>query len=235
MGNTQSGTPGRRLLAVHPHVCGEHPHDPYPTLTKDGSSPRVWGTRCSWVSAPIPIRFIPTCVGNTTSGKSKSPRDPVHPQVCGEHNVVRILFNPAYGSSPRVWGTPRVGHVPPDRHRFIPTCVGNTRPPRCGVRHSPVHPHVCGEHSLALRKAACQFGSSPRVWGTLQQLDLHRVRDRFIPTCVGNTLQSADPVKRQSVHPHVCGEHTPRKRRSISSTGSSPRLWGTRPGSRGNG
>ena len=30
-----------------------------------------------------------------------------------------------------------------------------------------------------------------------------------------------------AVHPHVCGEHNPRKRKQPARSGSSPRVWGT--------
>src|SRR5690606_28511097 len=53
-----------------------------------------------------------------------------------------------------------------------------------------------------------RYGSSPRMWGTRCHL---RVR-KFART----------------VHPHACGEHSPRPTTSEPSRGSSPRMWGTR-------
>ena len=51
--------------AVHPHARGEHlsfSPEGYAIL---GSSPRSWGTRRTLTCLAVPIRFIPTLVGNT--------------------------------------------------------------------------------------------------------------------------------------------------------------------------
>ncbi len=75
------------------------------------------------------------------------------------------------GSSPRVWGTyPDPVDVFVNR-RFIPTCVGNIAGLEAGVRCSPVHPHVCGEHLVMTPRWVYLIGSSPRVWGTFVALE----------------------------------------------------------------
>ena len=80
---------------------------------------------------------------------------------------------------------------------------------------SPVHPHVRGEHGRHRVQISADSdpGSSPRAWGTLD--DLWRVPClagfRFIPTCVGNTIQR---TKGYNAAPRC---------------GSSPRAWGTGP------
>jgi len=51
-------------VSVHPHVCGEHVIAGATPSSALGSSPRVWGTCESKQYLPIPVRFIPTCVGN---------------------------------------------------------------------------------------------------------------------------------------------------------------------------
>ncbi len=50
--------------AVHPHGCGERLIFSVTTLTRNGSSPRVWGTRPALPLPVLPSRFIPTGVGN---------------------------------------------------------------------------------------------------------------------------------------------------------------------------
>ena len=50
---------------------------------------------------------------------------------------------------------------------------------------------------------------------------------RFIPTHVGNTSGLARRVLVGPVHPHACGEHTPVAMVEKSTSGSSPRMWGT--------
>ena len=91
----------------------------------------------------------------------------------------------------------------------------------------PVHPHVCGEHTLTELIPGGHIGSSPRVWGTLIESDDGDETARFIPTCVGNTMVSYVGREIRPVHPHVCGEHMMDPFVSMTVDGSSPRVWGT--------
>ena len=115
------------------------------------------------------------------------PGTPVHPHVCGEHDIAP-------------------GHSHPCL-RFIPTCVGNI-PQRLLVLADP-------------------GGSSPRVWGTSELRTGGKRYLRFIPTCVGNMALLSRSSAAVSVHPHVCGEHDDEGDHLISTSGSSPRVWGT--------
>jgi len=92
-------------LSVHPHVCGEHTRIPGMEGVYHGSSPRVWGTSIRKLPNLVPLRFIPTCVGNIIHKKLKIFLFSVHPHVCGEHPAVSLLNDTHFGSSPRVWGT----------------------------------------------------------------------------------------------------------------------------------
>jgi len=49
-------------------------------------------------------------------------------------------------------------------------------------------------------------GSSPRAWGTLLAFGCRVDRHRFIPTCMGNSIQQSESEMQFSVHPHVHGE-----------------------------
>ncbi|CAB1083934.1 hypothetical protein D1AOALGA4SA_11468 [Olavius algarvensis Delta 1 endosymbiont] len=55
-----------------------------------------------------------------------------------------------------------------------------------------VHPHACGEHVSMMSALVGKNGSSPRLWGTLLEIRAGRVKNRFIPTPVGNTAPPAD-------------------------------------------
>jgi len=111
--------------------------------------------------------------------------------------------------------------------RFIPTCVGNSIPSIQALRGFAVHPHVCGELIMSASPDDLLGGSSPRVWGTQGKEVMDSVRERFIPTCVGNSgmhyVLGSDP----SVHPHVCGELEYENPKTGRMEGSSPRVWGT--------
>src|SRR5271157_4842673 len=94
------------------------------TIGKLGSSPRVWGIRNTARRCIGAIRFIPTCVGNTTLTFAFQDVREVHPHVCGEYYIVNIPMDVLIGSSPRVWGI------------LLRSCRDRSR--------RTVHPHVCG-------------------------------------------------------------------------------------------
>ena len=152
-------------------------------------------------------RFIPTCVGNITGSGAGAPRRPVHPHVCGEHELSPKRSGWGFGSSPRVWGTFVVVIDDDPRRRFIPTCVGNIPLCRAASSMAAVHPHVCGEHIGKSTISIINYGSSPRVWGTSTHQHSQLLSLRFIPTCVGNIKSPTSSISILSVHPHVCGEH----------------------------
>ena len=188
----------------------------------------MWGTRVVDIDHGFLLRFIPTHVGNTSPPCTSGRRTSVHPHACGEHPHRPTRAISGTGSSPRMWGTRGNlvnGHA---SGRFIPTHVGNTT---LGVRvwrHSPVHPHACGEHVRPQKPSKEKTGSSPRMWGTLVAQGSYYGRIRFIPTHVGNTRIPSVTATPLPVHPHAWGEHSLGSRTSTVCRGSSPRMWGTR-------
>ena len=160
-----SGSEARRI-PVHPHACGEQ---------ATGRPRRA-----------VHRRFIPTRVGNRSAVRRARRPPAVHPHACGEQRIGRARRSYRTGSSPRVWGTePRLPRAP-GYGRFIPTRVGNSSTGRRGRARTSVHPHACGEQQLMKQAAFAQFGSSPRVWGTVDLRQLGEKPFRFIPTRVGN-------------------------------------------------
>jgi len=74
-------------------------------------------------------------------------------------------------------------------------------------RHIRFIPTCVGNISAQADATASTAGSSPRVWGT----------------CIA----IAPRPDRDTVHPHVCGEHVDPPRQQAEANGSSPRVWGT--------
>ena len=109
----------------------------------------------------------------------------------------------------------------------IPACAGNTWSGRRGTCPASVHPRVCGEHFKENLIENGMSGSSPRVRGTLFNLALHLVVERFIPACAGNTCRANSWTRLCAVHPRMCGEHWLTQVSCFPSTGSSPRVRGT--------
>jgi len=208
VGNTDEILKALLKVTVHPHVCGEYLGTMNANGRARGSSPRVWGIRCSSCCSSWSLRFIPTCVGNTSSSHDASARirfiptcvgntnqrrtfpclPSVHPHVCGEYVSSPTDHRIQPGSSPRVWGI-RALQIEIDEARAV-------------------HPHVCGEYFGGLDLVLRRGGSSPRVWG---------IRRVHAP---GTTVPA--------VHPHVCGEYASRFSGESRHIGSSPRVWGIR-------
>ena len=137
------------MAAVHPHACGEYLLCFALPLYRSGSSPRVWGIQQLQLARLSPLRFIPTRVGNTLGEQSPPFVLAVHPHACGEYRALLRARAGHCGSSPRVWGILAGLKQGETLERFIPTRVGNT----CCVNRNfldvTVHPHACGEYSLA--------------------------------------------------------------------------------------
>ena len=187
VGNRRPVEPVRPAPPVHPHACGEQITTRRRLLPLDGSSPRVWGTGHAVGARRRAVRFIPTRVGNRLSGLFARVWMQVHPHACGEQTSPASEYVSTNGSSPRVWGTAdrRVGAS--GSVRFIPTRVGNSTTAATARPTATVHPHACGEQLVVAGNRVEQVGSSPRVWGTEDHLDLPAVHERFIPTRVGNS------------------------------------------------
>ena len=114
--------------------------------------------------------------------------------------------------------------------RFIPACVGNSLVARSLIPKITVHPRVCGELCQPVIKSFALHGSSPRVWGTPLGTQIGNHSNRFIPACVGNSPEGSIERSWAPVHPRVCGELNALILDGVISTGSSPRVWGTRYG-----
>ena len=208
VGNTGSVFTESAYSTVHPHVRGEYIGQEEQRVFAGGSSPRAWGILFQQFEEFNRTRFIPTCVGNTTSNGSSQSINPVHPHVRGEYQQAVDEVALGDGSSPRAWGIPALCGSWREPDRFIPTCVGNTYQPIAYNPHQSVHPHVRGEY------------------GNIQTVTIFV--ERFIPTCVGNTAHGIIPTPRNTVHPHVRGEYSRDFRNDVSLNGSSPRAWGIR-------
>ena len=111
--------------------------------------------------------------------------------------------------------------------RFIPTSVGNSEPGYFGSHLIAVHPHERGEQFLITERQRSIFGSSPRAWGTGYAVTLWLVFRRFIPTSVGNSINSTLLKNAYPVHPHERGEQPRARYEKNAEFGSSPRAWGT--------
>ena len=147
--------------------------------------------------------------------------------MCGEHRHLDLDVFEQQGSSPRVRGTQGGTRPACPGRGIIPACAGNTMKAEQILKNRRDHPRVCGEHQCPRGHISTSWGSSPRVRGTLQILDVSRVHAGIIPACAGNTLGGRSYAIQSRDHPRVCGEHFSIAVNAIQSRGSSPRVRGT--------
>ena len=229
-GNTNTRMqPGRRR-SVHPRACGGHQIAPPIFAVCGGSSPRLRGTRRPARFHGRRRRFIPAPAGNTPSVAPRSVPGTVHPRACGEHAIFEDDATADGGSSPRLRGTRVANDAEDEDGRFIPAPAGNTHEAVTLEGKESVHPRACGEHRPGRPGAPDRDGSSPRLRGTLAPAATRISSGRFIPAPAGNTRNGAAVLSYPPVHPRACGEHSVPSGEEGSTTGSSPRLRGTRRG-----
>ena len=124
-GNAISQSTDERLHTVHPRVCGERLIGALDFRADAGSSPRMRGTHSRGSKTRSGGRFIPAYAGNAQARRSRPPRSPVHPRVCGERVWAEITDFDDGGSSPRMRGTLACWLIAVSLIRFIPAYAGN--------------------------------------------------------------------------------------------------------------
>ena len=194
-----------------------------------GSSPRMRGTHRDYETNGDKVRIIPAHAGNTVIHARKPLVIRDHPRACGEHSGAIRHSASRPGSSPRMRGTP----VPDGRARpsrgIIPAHAGNTGSRISGLQSCGDHPRACGEHAWFRAGDLCDWGSSPRMRGTLSANSLAFDLPGIIPAHAGNTMADVFRLSFAGDHPRACGEHRLSGAMYLSGWGSSPRMRGTLP------
>ena len=174
----------------------------------------------------MPLEIIPTCTGNTQSGRLTSKFKWDHPRTCGEHSTVTISPLLSVGSSPHVRGARCFATVFLDGFGIIPACAGSTCPSRPSAATAGDHPRMCGEHRICCQSCKISTGSSPHVRGALVQDFLQGLSTGIIPACAGSTVSWRIRRPPCRDHPRMCGEHNRGSSFGQSHKGSSPHVRG---------
>ena len=111
---------------------------------------------------------------------------------------------------------------------IIPAYAGNTNAHVVISLLAGDHPRVCGEHQCPRGHISTSWGSSPRMRGTPSGIQTLGTTVRIIPAYAGNTSIEHRKRRWNWDHPRVCGEHLSNWLRTNASSGSSPRMRGTR-------
>ena len=174
----------------------------------------------------MPLEIIPTCTGNTQSGRLTSKFKWDHPRTCGEHSTVTISPLLSVGSSPHVRGAHGAESAQSAGHGIIPACAGSTHDYRQGSWNARDHPRMCGEHRRPLCRWSGTRGSSPHVRGALGRSPASSAKQGIIPACAGSTSWSRPRCTGRWDHPRMCGEHAMSKGEITADEGSSPHVRG---------
>ena len=193
---------------------------------RGGSTPRLRGT--AWLPSrrSLSSRFIPAPAGNGPLDLAADATGPVHPRACGERLGNTIFLTP-FTVHPRACGerlpqASRPRREAPVRSPRLRGTADVADPGEAGA----VHPRACGERAAQATLATSDFGSSPRLRGTVSPptpLDLltgssprlrgtdriglrPRQQPRFIPAPAGNGTPHRPSGPSATVHPRACGE-----------------------------
>ena len=171
-GKTTGASATRLPTWAHPRVCGENV-DWFDRLGgAGGSSPRVRGKRGPGTPRPGLEGLIPACAGKTPHRRRIRRFHRAHPRVCGENSCEALWVEVAVGSSPRVRGKHTARHAARLRPGLIPACAGKTTMKLKMLFERWAHPRVCGENSVQRTKSVAASGSSPRVRGKRERLQV---------------------------------------------------------------
>ena len=109
-----------------------------------GSSPQAWGIGYRIEGVPLPVRFIPTGVGNSDGGPEPDGVWRFIPTGVGNSTADSKLQR-RHRFIPTGVGNSRPGGRLRQRRRFIPTGVGNRSCSAPAPSTRTVHPHRRGE------------------------------------------------------------------------------------------
>ena len=172
--------------------------------------PRVCGEAAALEPAGVVARgSIPACAGKPWRPARAGRGSWVHPRVCGEADAGDTTWSFRGGPSPRVRGSPAVEARRARLEGSIPACAGKPRIRACVRWASGVHPRVCGEAWVRLRRRGSGTGPSPRVRGSPVAVADPAVALGSIPACAGKPSRRPARPAAGRVHPRVCGEAPP--------------------------
>ena len=156
--------------------------------------------------------------GITTLMPFSSLRD--HPRGCGAHLLPqrRQLY---------CRGSPRWRCGPVTLPGIIPAGAGLTLSSIAATDSTRDHPRGCGAHFSVGLPPAPQWGSSPRVRGSLPTPFFRSLQAGIIPAGAGLTRYGIGLCRRRRDHPRGCGAHALYGLPCLPLRGSSPRVRGS--------
>ena len=154
--------------------------------------------------------IIPAHAGLTKVVQCPYPAFWDHPRACGAHAFSASITVAAWGSSPRMRGSPSN-----DFHRIIgkgiiPAHAGLTISITSYRLTTRDHPRACGAHSSVHGQWRMKTGSSPRMRGSRVSVRCNVTAFGIIPAHAGLTSLLAHTIFNLWDHPRACGAHKTR-------------------------
>ena len=165
VGKSPMGSRHTMSRAGHPHVGGEITALVLRGASSGGPSPRGWGNPVERFTRDGCKRAIPTWVGKSTAFREADAIASGHPHVGGEISLEPPAKRLPPGPSPRGWGNLAGWMSKVALTRAIPTWVGKSLNLTAESSSPAGHPHVGGEITALVLRAASSGGPSPRGWG----------------------------------------------------------------------
>jgi len=166
-------------------VCGDYPLLPTKIQQSGGSSQRVRGLLNVFMVIVSLYRIIPACAGTIHFWFVYGPLAEDHPSVCGDYLADGCLKKRTPGSSQRVRGLFRESLNDLSTTGIIPACAGTMADSVYSALASADHPSVCGDYCIPRLLQVTFMGSSQRVRGLFDHIDLVVVNHGIIPACAG--------------------------------------------------
>ena len=183
---------------------------------------------------PVPHRAlalgsIPASAGQPFDIEDCRLQTTVYPRECGAARNVRIVPNIRHGLSPRVRGSQ--GAVAKCRisMRSIPASAGQPYSNDQTSGSVKVYPRECGAASCICNRSPRLKGLSPRVRGSLDQLEAVKNFEGSIPASAGQPALPPSSPAPTVVYPRECGAAFFRGLVLFWETGLSPRVRGSQP------
>ena len=173
------------------------------------------------------LYFIPVHTGNITVCPNESFPDSVYPCVYREHAHAYTFVAGSPGLSLCIQGTLTLFSFIRRWDRFIPVYTGNISPSKLFINSCSVYPCVYREHLDFLRLVTRIRGLSLCIQGTLHQLQIDIVLNRFIPVHTGNMFVITNWFYGAAVYPCAYREHNQIHRERQNNGGLSLCIQGT--------
>ena len=117
-----------------------------------------------------------------------------HPHAYGDKRLLIPSVSLYAGSSPRVWGQVNDRLTSIGNGRIIPTRMGTSAPVYLSHNGPQDHPHAYGDKLTRTETVVSGYnhiasvrGSSPRVWGQVDNNSQNYHLSRIIPTRMGTS------------------------------------------------